>query len=245
MDRVIGFLREKNILPEENAEAELARIEKTLSGYMEGILSWNEKINLTSITDRDEFIDKHFLDSYGPAAEEEILSAECIADIGTGGGFPGIPLAVLFPEKKFILIDSLAKRLKVIDRLCEELGIINVTTVHGRAEELAGKKGELREVFDAAVSRAVAPMVSLLELCLPFVRKGGAFISYKGRELETELEDAAHAMEVLGGRLDRIVSAGAGENMSGHALAVIKKESLTPAKYPRKPGDPIRKPIHK
>lgn len=188
MDRVIGFLREKNIVHEENAEAELARIERTLSGYMEGILSWNEKINLTSITDRDEFIDKHFLDSYGPAAEEEILSAECIADIGTGGGFPGMPLAVLFPEKKFILIDSLAKRLKVIDRLCEELGISNVTTVHGRAEELAGKKGELREVFDAAVSRAVAPMASLLELCLPFVRKAAPLYLIKAGSLKQNLK---------------------------------------------------------
>lgn len=134
-----------------NSKVDFDKFEK----YMEGILEWNEKVNLTNITDRNEFIEKHYIDSIVVAQFEEMLGAKNIIDVGTGGGFPGVPLAILFPEKQFVLLDSLNKRLKIIDQLTHEIGIDNVITVHGRAEELAQKK-EYREQFDLCISRAVA-----------------------------------------------------------------------------------------
>ena len=138
------------------------------AGYMEGILEWNQHVNLTAIRDRDEFIEKHYIDSLLCAGSPEFQRSGTIIDVGTGGGFPGIPLAIAFPEKQFTLMDSLNKRIKIIQQLCEELGIHNVTAIHGRAEEL-GRKKHLRESFDVCVSRAVANMSTLSEYCLPFV----------------------------------------------------------------------------
>ena len=152
--------------------------EDKLSGYMDEILELNQHINLTAITDRDEFIRKHYIDSLLCVSYDEFKNAKNIIDVGTGGGFPGVPLAVAFPEKNFVLIDSLNKRIKIINELCEKLGIMNVRAVHGRAEELARKK-DMRDSFDLCVSRAVANMSTLTEYCLPFVKKGGCFIAYK------------------------------------------------------------------
>ena len=147
--------------------------------YMDGVLEWNEKINLTAITDRDEFIEKHFIDSVLAAGASEVLNAENVIDVGTGAGFPGIPLAIIFPDKEFVLMDSLNKRLKVINDLCRRADINNVTTVHCRAEELA-KNREHREKYDLCISRAVANMSTLSEYCLPFIKPGGYFLAYKG-----------------------------------------------------------------
>lgn len=209
--------------------------------YMNGVLEWNEKVNLTNITDEEEFIEKHFIDSILTANRREILEADTIIDVGTGGGFPGVPLAILFPEKKFVLVDSLNKRLKIIKELTEEIGIFNVEVVHGRAEELA-RKPEFREAFDVCVSRAVANLTSLSELCIPFVNKGGYFIAYKGPGVYEELEQAEKAIGILGCKVEGVEDAPL-QKEQNHKLLFAKKMSNTPKKYPRKPGEPIRNPI--
>ena len=208
--------------------------------YMDGVLEWNEKINLTAIKNHDEFILKHYIDSVLCYSFDEYQDADDVIDIGTGGGFPGIPLAILSPEKDFVLADSLNKRLKVIDTLCEESEIYNVETVHGRAEEL-GRKQQYRETFDVCVSRAVANLSVLAEYCLPFVRLGGYLLAFKGPEAEMEAKKAEKAIKTLGGKLVRI------ENVSldgyEHNICVIEKVKKTPDKYPRKPGTPAKSPL--
>lgn len=208
--------------------------------YMEGILKWNEKINLTAITERDEFVVKHFIDSILCCNFPEYKEANTVIDVGTGGGFPGIPLAIISPEKKFVLADSLKKRLKVIDELADKASILNVETVHGRAEELAKKK-EYRQNFDLCVSRAVANMAVLAEYCLPFIKTGGYLLAYKGPDAEEEIKSAKKAIRILGGELIRLETA----PLDGfeHNIVVIKKVKDTPAKYPRKAGTPAKTPI--
>lgn len=215
---------------------------RQLSGYMEGILDFNESINLTAITDRKEFIAKHYIDSLMCAAMDEINDADTVIDVGTGGGFPGVPLAIAFPEKKFTLIDSLNKRIKIVNQLCDELEIKNVRAIHGRAEELARKK-DMREQFDICVSRAVANMATLSEYCLPFVKVGGSFIAYKGPDCESEVKEASNAIEKLGGCLLRIERPEANGVAFDHRLIVVKKIAATAAKFPRKPGTPSKEPM--
>lgn len=209
-------------------------------GYMEGILEWNEKINLTAITDREEFIAKHFVDSVLCYGFKEYINAESVIDVGTGGGFPGIPLSIVSPDKDFVLADSLNKRLKVINSLTSELGIENAETVHGRAEELAKNKA-YRQGFDLCISRAVANMAVLAEYCLPFIKKGGYLLAYKGPDAEEELAKADKAIKILGGKFVRIESV----ELDGydHNIVVIEKIKDTPAKYPRKAGTPAKEPI--
>ena len=211
---------------------------RTLENYMEGVLRWNEKVNLTAITDRKEFIQKHYIDSLMCAGSLEFTKASSICDVGTGGGFPGVPLAVCFPEKEFVLMDSLGKRVKIVNELCEETGICNVIAVHGRAEELA-RRPEYRENFDLCLSRAVANMRVLCEYCLPFVKKGGTFIAYKGAGCRQEVDEAEKAIRLLGGEKPRI------ENLSqlDHSLVFICKTENTPKTYPRKAGTPAKSPL--
>ncbi len=211
--------------------------------YMEGILEWNENINLTAITDRDEFIVKHYVDSLIAKDIEAMKYAETVIDVGTGGGFPGVPLAIIFPEKQFVLMDSLNKRLKVIDDLCAKAGITNVVTLHGRAEDLARMK-EHRDKYDICVSRAVANMSVLSEYCLPFVRKGGYFLAYKGPNSEEEVKAAMKAIDILGGRVESYTEAFSADVFDfSHYIICIKKIKETPAKYPRKAGIPSKDPI--
>lgn len=216
--------------------------EDKLNGYMEEILELNQHINLTAITEKEEFIKKHYIDSLLCVGCDEFKQARTIIDVGTGGGFPGVPLAIAFPDKKFVLIDSLNKRVKIINDLCAKLGISNVQAVHGRAEELARKK-DMRESFDLCVSRAVANMSTLSEYCLPFVRKGGTFIAYKGPDCKDELSAAAKAIKVLGGKLTREYSPVFEGLPFDHKLIFIKKENNTGSKYPRKAGTPSKEPI--
>lgn len=216
--------------------------EKIYRGYMKDILRLNEHINLTAITEENDFISAHYVDSLACAFAYEFQEANKIIDVGTGGGFPGIPLAIAFPDKKFVLIDSLNKRIKIINELCEKYDINNVSAVHGRAEEL-GRNKILREAFDLCVSRAVANMAVLAELCIPFVSIGGSFIAYKGPGSDGEIADAAKAIKILGGSLRRIDTEEAGPKETSHRLVVISKEKSTPAKYPRKPGTPKKTPI--
>ena len=210
--------------------------------YMEGVLEWNEKVNLTTITDPDEFVIKHFIDSIICANYPEYINAVKIIDVGTGAGFPGIPLSIISPEKEFILMDSLNKRLKIIDELCQRADIKNVVTLHARAEELAKNKAH-RERYDLCVSRAVANMAVLAEYCLPFIKVGGFLMAYKGPEAENEVREAEHALYLLGGRAEEIRNGNLKEFGIDHKVVVIKKVSNTPSKYPRKPGTPTKEPL--
>ena len=210
--------------------------------YMEGVLEWNEKVNLTTITDPDEFAIKHFVDSIICANYPEYINAAKIIDVGTGAGFPGIPLSIISPEKEFILMDSLNKRLKIIDELCQRADIKNVVTLHARAEELAKNKAH-RERYDLCVSRAVANMAVLAEYCLPFIKVGGFLMAYKGPEAENEVREAEHALSLLGGRAEEIRNGNLKEFGIDHKVVVIKKVSNTPSKYPRKPGTPTKEPL--
>lgn len=210
--------------------------------YMDGILSWNDKVNLTAITDREEFIRKHFLDSLTCSPFPEMEEADKIIDVGTGAGFPGIPLALVFPDKQFVLMDSLKKRLKIIDELTEELGIANVRTLHGRAEDLARMK-EHREQYDLCVSRAVANLAVLSEYTLPFLKVGGTLLAYKGPEALQEIKSSGGAVRTLGGILseERRVTIPGLE--SSHVILIINKIKHTPASYPRKAGTPAKEPL--
>lgn len=218
------------------------RQEGQFLSFMDQVLKQNEHVNLTAITDREEFIRKHYIDSLLCAGAPEFRRAEIIADVGTGIGFPGIPLAIAFPEKKFVLMDSLNKRIRILRQLCEALEISNVEALHGRAEELARQRN-LREAFDVCVSRAVANMSVLSEYCLPFVKVGGTFIAFKGPDCQQEVADAAAAIEALGGRLDRQERMEQSGFPYDHRLIFIRKERNTTSKYPRKPGTPSKEPI--
>jgi 16S rRNA (guanine527-N7)-methyltransferase len=210
--------------------------------YMDGILSWNDKVNLTAITDREEFIRKHFLDSLTCSPFPEMEEADKIIDVGTGAGFPGIPLALVFPDKQFVLMDSLKKRLKIIDELTEELGIANVRTLHGRAEDLARMK-EHREQYDLCVSRAVASLAVLSEYTLPFLKVGGTLLAYKGPEALQEIKSSGGTVRTLGGILseERRVTIPGLE--SSHVILIINKIKHTPASYPRRAGTPAKEPL--
>ena len=211
---------------------------KQLEQYMNGVLEWNEKVNLTAITDRDEFVQKHLIDSLLCAETLAFTESSSICDVGTGGGFPGVPLAVCYPEKDFVLMDSLGKRVRIVQQLCDDLGIENVTAVHGRAEDLA-RQESLRDHFDLCVSRAVANMRVLCEYCMPFVRPEGYFIAYKGADCESEIGDAQEAIRKLGGEPPEITPL----PHLGHSLVTIRKSQPTPAAYPRKAGTPTKKPL--
>ena len=211
--------------------------------YMDMILEKNQYINLTAVRDRDEALQKHIADSLSCVFMEEYEAAENVIDIGTGAGFPGVPLAIVSPDKKFTLVDSLNKRLRIIDELTGELGIKNITTVHGRAEDV-GKSKEHREKYDICVSRAVASLDVLCEWCLPLVKKGGYFVAYKGENVSRETEDAASAIKLLGGKIVEIRKVQTEEeSISGHVLVMIKKVKNTPSKYPRQAGQARKNPL--
>lgn len=211
--------------------------------YMDMILEKNQYINLTAVRDRDEALQKHIADSLSCDFMEEYEAAENVIDIGTGAGFPGVPLAIVSPDKKFTLVDSLNKRLRIIDELTGELGIKNVTTVHGRAEDV-GKSKEHREQYDICVSRAVASLDVMCEWCLPLVKKGGYFVAYKGENVSRETEDAANAIKLLGGKIAEIRKVQTEEeSISGHVLVMIKKVKNTPSKYPRQAGQARKNPL--
>ena len=210
--------------------------------YMDGVLEWNEMVNLTSITEPTEFVVKHFIDSLICADFPEYGEASKIIDVGTGGGFPGVPLAIVSPEKEFVLMDSLGKRLRIIDELCQRADIQNVTTLHARAEELARNKVH-REQYDLCVSRAVASMAVLAEYCLPFIKVGGFLMAYKGPDAEKEAADGENALSLLGGRVVEIRRGGLEEFGLDHRIVVIKKIKSTPSKFPRKAGTPTKEPL--
>lgn len=206
--------------------------------YMELLLEWNEKMNLTAITDPEEVILKHFIDSL--TIIPYLKEADTVLDIGTGAGFPGIPLKILEENKKFTLLDSLNKRIIFLQTVITELELKNIQAIHGRAEEFVSKK---REAYDIVTSRAVARLNVLLEYMLPFVKVGGRCICMKSFEIEEELKEAKKAIEILGGEIEKIDEITLPNTDIKRKIVVIKKVKNTPSKYPRKAGTPAKEPI--
>lgn len=208
--------------------------------YKNLVLDWNEKINLTAITDDYEFAVKHFIDSL--TINKYIEPNKTIIDIGTGAGFPGIPLKILNKDNRIVLFDSLNKRLKVLDDIIEKIELSNIETLHGRAEETFNNK-QHREKYDIAVSRAVAALNVLVELMLPAVKVGGICICMKGNNAEEEIKDAKKAVKELGGEIINIEKLVLPKMNLERNIVIIKKVKQTPNKYPRKPGTPQKEPI--
>lgn len=234
MDLLNRLLGKWNI---ELSEIQLKQFEK----YYELLIEWNSFMNLTAITDKDEVILKHFVDSLALANYVDISNKSMI-DVGTGAGFPGIPLKILFPNVKVTLVDSLNKRIGFLNSVIDELDLKDIDTVHSRAEDLAHNK-VYREKFDFCVPRAVANLSTLSELCLPFVKCGGYFIPYKSEKTSDEVTAAGHAIDLLGGQIDRIEEYLLPDSYINRTLVFIKKSSASPMKYPRKAGTPSKDPI--
>ena len=208
--------------------------------YMNLLIEWNEKINLTAITDPEEIILKHFIDSI--TILKEIEDNSKIVDVGTGAGFPGIPLSIMNPSLKITLVDSLNKRLIFLQEVVNKLGLKNIEIVHARAEEF-GQNKKYREKFDISTSRAVANLSTLSEYLIPLVKVGGKVISMKASEAQEEINDAKKAIEVLGGSIEKVEEFNLPQSDIGRTVIIIRKNKQTPNKYPRKPGTPSKEPI--
>lgn len=213
---------------------------KQFLDYYELLVETNKVMNLTAITEFDEVIEKHFLDSLSLCRIYDLNREIRVLDLGTGAGFPGVPLKIAFPQIRLVLADSLNKRIKFLENVVGELSLQNVSCVHGRAEEM-GRNKEYREQFDLCVSRAVANLSSLSEYCIPFVKEGGAFISYKSGEIEEEANAAKKAISVLGGELREIYKFDLYEQK--RSFVIIYKKKKTPKAYPRKAGTPTKEPL--
>lgn len=233
-------------------EKDLAELQIVLSDnqiqqfltYYELLVEWNSFMNLTTITDFSDVLKKHFVDSLSliKAVSDIGTNSYSLIDVGTGAGFPGIPLKIAFPELKVTLLDSLNKRVKFLNEVISKLELTDINAVHGRAEDFA-KPDKMRESYDLCVSRAVANLATLSEYCLPFVKKDGYFISYKSEKIVEEYKNAQRAINVLGGKYERQVEFTLPNSDIYRNLFMIKKEKSTPLKFPRKAGLPSKEPI--
>lgn len=208
--------------------------------YMELMIEWNEKINLTAITNPEEIILKHFIDSL--TLIKYIKENNKIVDMGTGAGFPGIPISIVCSNNKITLVDSLNKRLIFLQEIINQLGLKNVETIHSRAEDF-GQNKKYREQFDIATSRAVANLSTLSEYLLPLVKVGGKCLCMKASDIEAEVQDAKKAIDILGGKIEQIENFLLPQSDIGRTIITINKNKTTPNKYPRKAGIPAKQPI--
>lgn len=210
--------------------------------YYELLVEWNQVMNLTAITDFEEVCKKHFTDSLSLVKAYKINAPISVIDVGTGAGFPGIPLKIAFPDIEVILLDSLHKRVDFLKTVIDNLGLKKIEALHGRAEDYAKEK-KFREQFDLCVSRAVSNFSTLSEYCIPYVKIGGHFISYKSEKLSEEKKDAEYAISVLGGEIEDQISFQIPNSDINRNLLIVRKKKETPANYPRKAGLPLKKPI--
>lgn len=216
--------------------------QEQLSIYYEMLVEKNKVMNLTAITEFKDVLEKHFLDSIAVACYVNLTDRLSLIDLGTGAGFPGMPLKIMFPNLKFTLADSLNKRIVFLNEVINELKLEGITTIHGRAEDLASDKN-YRERYDYCVSRAVANLSTLSEYCLPFVKVGGTFISYKSGEIEEELSAAKKAIFLLGGQMRKVIPFQLEGTDISRSFVMIKKVKKTSRAYPRKSGIPSKKPL--
>lgn len=210
--------------------------------YYELLVEWNKVMNLTGITEYEEVNEKHFVDSLSIVKVIDINKVESIIDIGTGAGFPGIPLKIAFPHLKVTLLDSLNKRIKFLNAVIDELNLDHIETIHGRAEDYA-KKTEYRENYDLCVSRAVANLSTLSEYCVPYVKVGGLFISYKSGDIDEEIVKSKPAIKILGAEIENVIKFKLPGTDIHRSFVEIIKLSTTKKKYPRKAGLPAKEPL--
>lgn len=210
--------------------------------YYEMLVEWNSFMNLTAITEFEDVMKKHFIDSISLIKAYDISKPVNVIDVGTGAGFPGLALKIAYPNLKITLLDSLNKRIQFLNEVIQKLQLEEITTIHGRAEDYS-KREEYREKFDLCVSRAVANLSTLSEYCLPYVKKGGYFVSYKSEKVSEEIIIAENAIKILGGIIDRQVEFYLPKSDIYRNLFVIKKVENTPKKYPRKAGLPSKEPL--
>jgi 16S rRNA (guanine(527)-N(7))-methyltransferase GidB len=223
----------------ELTDDQLAQFER----YYELLVEWNEKMNLTGITERAAVYEKHFYDSLTVASaadlNDEVLA---LADIGSGAGFPSIPLKIAYPSLKVTIVDSLAKRIRFLDEVVSQLGLKDVTCVHGRAEDIA-RLPDHRDQYDVVTARAVARLAGLNELCLPFAKTGGMFVSMKGSDIQEELDESRYSLDKLGAKLMEVKRLELPIEKSERHLVIIAKTSATAKAYPRKAGVPLKTPL--
>lgn len=215
---------------------------KQFTDFYEYLVEKNKVMNLTGITEFQEVLIKHFLDSLACVKAVDMSRIKRIMDIGTGAGFPGVPLKIAFPHLEACLLDSLKKRVNFLEETFQLLKLENITAIHGRAEEYAKNK-QYRETYDLCVSRAVSNLATLSEYCLPYIKTGGYFISYKSGTVQEEVEQAQKAVKILGGKIQDVVYFQLPDSEIQRSLVVIEKIKATPGRYPRKAGTPLKEPL--
>ena len=211
--------------------------------YYKMLVEWNEKINLTAVTEQEEVYLKHFYDSITPLFYADIEEGASLCDVGAGAGFPSIPMKIIRPDLKITIVDSLNKRINFLNELTAALGLDKIRLVHDRAEIFGNHKADARHMFDVVTARAVAQLNVLSELCLPLVRTGGQFIVMKGKKAQQELDESKFALDLLGGELIKVHQLSLPKEESDRYIMIIDKKRKTPKKYPRKPGTPNKSPL--
>lgn len=234
-----------NVLTEKVKELSILLNDKQIQQfeqYYNILVEWNKVMNLTAITEYEEVVEKHFLDSLTIVNAIHVEKIETLIDVGTGAGFPGIPLKIAFPHLKVTLLDSLNKRIKFLNEVIDLLELNDIKAIHGRAEDYA-KQAEYREQYDICVSRAVANLATLSEYCLPYVKVDGLFVPYKSGEIDEELKSSEKAVSILGGKVDEVVKFQLPGTDIGRSFVKIHKIKETKKKYPRKAGMPTKEPL--